>query len=299
MKYSFTIILFCFNILYSIAQQVPLYDQYIANRAIVNPALTAIDDYADIRLIARRQWYGFKGAPITQLITGGLKYDEKNRLGGLVYNDVAGNFKRIGGQLSYAYNIRLSKEYQLAMGISAGIINYRFDINRVNCYEEADNTISNLSVSKTIPNADAGILLYNKSFYVGISSVEIFQSKIYKTVNNSYSHLYTHFYSFVGYNIKASDDVSFEPSLFFKSYKNTSTQFDVNLRVTYLNKISYGFTYRTSGDVIQYIELKIKNNIRFGYYYDGPVRASGFIRNESHEVMLGYYLDKKRVKGNN
>ena len=47
------------------AQQRPHYTQYILNQYILNPALTGIENYTDIKLSHRIQWQGLSGAPVT------------------------------------------------------------------------------------------------------------------------------------------------------------------------------------------------------------------------------------------
>ncbi|HEX6333331.1 MAG TPA: type IX secretion system membrane protein PorP/SprF, partial [Flavisolibacter sp.] len=51
------------------AQQRPHYTQYILNNYILNPALTGIENYTDIKISARDQWVGLDGAPRTIYLT--------------------------------------------------------------------------------------------------------------------------------------------------------------------------------------------------------------------------------------
>src|SRR5438874_11116806 len=51
------------------AQQEPHYTQYIINQYIINPALTGIENYTDIKLSHRHQWVGFQDAPVTTYLT--------------------------------------------------------------------------------------------------------------------------------------------------------------------------------------------------------------------------------------
>src|SRR3954470_16811434 len=51
------------------AQQQPHYTQYILNQYILNPALTGIENYTDIKLSHRHQWVGLQDAPVTTYLT--------------------------------------------------------------------------------------------------------------------------------------------------------------------------------------------------------------------------------------
>ena len=47
------------------AQQKPYYTQYILNNYILNPALSGIENYTDVKLSYRNQWTNINGAPVT------------------------------------------------------------------------------------------------------------------------------------------------------------------------------------------------------------------------------------------
>src|SRR5256714_7180411 len=51
------------------AQQKPHYTQYILNQYILNPALTGIENYTDVKLSHRHQWVGIQDAPVTTYLT--------------------------------------------------------------------------------------------------------------------------------------------------------------------------------------------------------------------------------------
>ena len=52
-----------------IAQQRPQYTQYIFDNLLLNPAVTGIENYTDVRVGYRNQWNGLEGAPVTSYIT--------------------------------------------------------------------------------------------------------------------------------------------------------------------------------------------------------------------------------------
>ena len=51
------------------AQQKPEYTQYILNNYILNPALTGIENYTDVKISHRHQWVGLQDAPVTTYLT--------------------------------------------------------------------------------------------------------------------------------------------------------------------------------------------------------------------------------------
>src|SRR5919199_6541669 len=51
------------------AQQKPYHTQYILNNYVLNPAISGIENYTDVKLSARDQWVGLNGAPQTFYLT--------------------------------------------------------------------------------------------------------------------------------------------------------------------------------------------------------------------------------------
>src|SRR5436309_12262380 len=68
MKRLFLILTVCsgFN---SFGQQKPYYTQYILNNYILNPALTGIENYTDLKISYRNQWADITGAPVTTYLS--------------------------------------------------------------------------------------------------------------------------------------------------------------------------------------------------------------------------------------
>jgi len=51
--------------LVGLGQAKPFYTQYVLNNYILNPAVTGIENYTDVKLDLRKQWVNIDGAPVT------------------------------------------------------------------------------------------------------------------------------------------------------------------------------------------------------------------------------------------
>src|SRR5215216_4856179 len=69
MKKLLLILSLQFIITAGIAQQKPFYTQYVLNNYVLNPALTGIENYTDVKMSVRDQWVGLTGAPKTYYLT--------------------------------------------------------------------------------------------------------------------------------------------------------------------------------------------------------------------------------------
>src|SRR5438552_17373974 len=111
-----------------VSQQLPQYSQYMLNQMAINPAVAGKEDYAEVRSNNRHQWLGITDAPRTYMLTlqGPIK-DKHMGLGMNLYTDIVGPTRRTGISFSYAYHLKLNKQLNLAMGLSAGLQQWGID----------------------------------------------------------------------------------------------------------------------------------------------------------------------------
>jgi type IX secretion system PorP/SprF family membrane protein len=140
------------------AQQRPHYTQYILNNYIVNPALSGIENYTDVKVSHRHQWVGFSGRPVTTYLSvqgpigkkdyrttptsfrvpgenpRGKSYWEEysapaphHGLGVIVMTDKTGSFSRFDAQATYAYHLGIGPKTSLSAGVAAGIQSISLD----------------------------------------------------------------------------------------------------------------------------------------------------------------------------
>ena len=64
-KFVFIAAILCFSAVTAFGQAKPYYTQYILNNYILNPGITGIENYTDVKLSYRNQWAGISGAPVT------------------------------------------------------------------------------------------------------------------------------------------------------------------------------------------------------------------------------------------
>ncbi len=69
MKKFFSVAVLSICSLAAMAQAKPFYTQYILNNYILNPAVSGIENYTDIKASYRNQWVGIEGHPVTSYIT--------------------------------------------------------------------------------------------------------------------------------------------------------------------------------------------------------------------------------------
>src|SRR5512133_689973 len=135
----------------ALAQQVPMYSQYIMNGFLINPSFAGRDGYTTVNLTVREQWVGMAGAPSTyaaSIQTRLLKnsYISKSTsvkkkvikptkggkvgFGGYLFNDNNGIMRRTGAQVAYAYHIGMGQTggYPNDLALGLALTAYQFAI---------------------------------------------------------------------------------------------------------------------------------------------------------------------------
>ena len=291
------ILLFLMISVYCSAQQLPHYSLYMFNYAVINPAVVGTKDYNRIDLISRSQWSGFEGAPKTQLLSYQRAQGENMGLAGTVFNDVTGPISRTGVQLSYAYNIPVSDAYRLSFGLSGSIYQYVFDYDKTVLHDDIfDPSAPGGSEDAFVQDATFGTYLYNQNFYFGFSVPQLIQSKI--GLNDASEDILTRHYFFTtGYKFVMNDMINLEPSVILKSTDAASTQFDINLRALYDNKLWFGMSYRDQDALVLMTGVNYQD-YSIGYSYDKVLSDISDYTQGSHGFFISYTFNKDKDTDN-
>src|SRR5579871_3854385 len=94
----------------SIAQQDPLYSQYINNPFVINPAYAGLTDNLNLSLSYRSQWTGLDGSPKTVNANGHISLlDNRVGAGLMIVSDQIGNSTTNEVFGSYSYRVHVTR----------------------------------------------------------------------------------------------------------------------------------------------------------------------------------------------
>ena len=102
-----------------------LFSNYMYNLCVVNPAYTGEQTLMQVSMLQRTQWAGFKGAPITSMLSVDtpFKIGKAQQGAGIQFlSDVFGFFNNQQVNLLYSYKFKI-KEGHLSVGTNMGFLN--------------------------------------------------------------------------------------------------------------------------------------------------------------------------------
>jgi type IX secretion system PorP/SprF family membrane protein len=320
-----TALFVCAAPLFTTAQQKPHYTQYILNQYIINPALTGIENYTDIKLSHRRQWVGINDAPVTTYFTahGSLgKQDYKTTatsfnmngenprgkayweeytaskphhgIGLQVVHDRTGPLSNLNAQVTYAYHLGLSPGLSISAGIGAGISRIGLDASKLNFATTVDPAVAGTNIINRIrPDFSAGVYLYSADFFAGISAQQVVPQKIEfadNVVRKIDGTLVPHLFGTAGYRFLVGNDFNLIPSVLVKFVSPAPVQFETNVKLQYLDRAWLGASYRHKDGFAAMAGVNISNVFNVGYAYDYTTSGLRTFSKGTHELVMGFLV---------
>ena len=164
------------------AQDEALFNHYMVNPVLVNPAFTGNSDKYYIYGHYRTQWTGFANAPQTYALSVNGPLAEKVGIGGMILNERFGLTNRLRGQLSYAYHYKNEKKgVKAGFGFSTEFHRTRIDNSVLSngFYEGPDRTVE--ANTKNISIFDAtvgGYVTLNNQFTFHVATPNLIRARL-------------------------------------------------------------------------------------------------------------------------
>jgi type IX secretion system PorP/SprF family membrane protein len=309
------------------AQQKPQYTQYIFNNYLLNPALSGIENYTDVKLGYRSQWTGLEGAPVTayfsvnaplgsnfingdatafpasggadpysRLFTQEYKAAEPHHgIGLTVVTDKTGPINQTNIDATYAYHIGLSSNLNLSLGVSAGASHNVLNLSQLSLADPSDPLLYNINNNQWKPDLGIGIWAYASNYFVGISAQQILPQNMYITSSTSAYQNKTvpHYFLTGGFKVFLSDDVALVPSVLFKYIKPVPTTYDINMKLSFQDKFWLGGSYRHNDSYAALVGFNLSSFVNVGYSYDFTTSALNTVSSGSHEIVIGILLNNR------
>jgi type IX secretion system PorP/SprF family membrane protein len=285
------------------AQQNPQFSQYLQNPFVLNPAMTGVEDYIDLNASYRQQWTGLEGAPRTttfslnsplNLINGELQPHEGEThqgLGAFFYTDNVGPIKQGAFYASYAYHLKVSQEWFVALGTFVGATQFKFDDSDVVLIQTPNDALVQ-NFSEVNFDMSLGLYVYSKYLFAGIAAHQIFNNSIRPTaINNQLNTngtLAPNFNALLGSRIALNETLDVVPHLLLKTVASAPLRWDIGTKMVYNNNVWGGLSYRHEDALVGFFGLRLFENAMLSYSYDWSLTRFSNQQSGSHEIILGY-----------
>lgn len=311
------------------AQQLPQYTQYMFNNYLINPAVSGIENYTDVKTGHRNQWSGLEGAPVTSYLSvsaplgrnflegdatsfsalGGVNPSSRlytqnyqaaephHGIGAMVITDKAGPITQTNVAATYAYHLGLTNRLNLSVGVMAGFNRMALNTNQITLTDAIDPAITNgMNNDQWKPDVGVGAWLYSSNYYLGLSVRQLLPQKYYfndsKQLNTG-SATVPHFFLTAGVKLFLTDEITFMPSVLVKRTDPVPLTYDVNGKFNFQDKFWVGGSYRRNDAVALLAGFNLSSLINVGYSYDITTSALNTVSRGTHEIFLGIMLNNR------
>lgn len=293
------IILFLFACGVIYAQQQTVFTNINLHPYLYNPAFAGSTQGLQFNAGYRNQWAGFEGAPKTIVASGYGTFKKKTNMaaGGLIINDKSGLLQRTSFYGTYSYHVKLGKKANLGFGLAFGGVQYNVKIYNAKPYDKDDEFLKNNILNANAFDANSGLYLYGKKFFLGISNNQMINGKIYWP--NTNGRLVPHLYVNSGYNFildKKKKEWAIQPSVLLRFNNPVPFQIEGNLKLMYKDMVWIGASYRHKSAACFLVGATISKQFTFGYSYDYSTTALQQYSTGSHELVLSYTILAKKKK---
>jgi type IX secretion system PorP/SprF family membrane protein len=305
-----------------VAQQRPQYSQYMLNNYLLNPALTGIEDYADVRIGHRQQWVGLEGAPATYYVSANMPIGKqatrvRNRgrsisstrtvnlnrfstpyphhgFGFIALTDKTGPLRQTNFTGSYAYHLPVSNKVSVSVGAMAGLLRQSINPQEATFTNPSDPSINSDYINNSYFDLGLGAWIYSENFFVGLSGAQLLKNR--KDLNpidndgNGGARLQRHFFTTAGYKIRVTPTFDVIPSVMVKLASPSPVSVDVNLKAVYADRVWAGASYRKDDAISAMGGINISYIMDIGYAYDFNTSNLSIANTGTHEIILGLKL---------
>lgn len=308
------------------AQQRPQYTQYIFNNYLLNPAISGIENYIDLKAGYRTQWTGLDGAPVTNYISvnaplgknflsgdansfGGQENNPMSRsylqnymaaephhgIGMHAVLDRAGPISRVDVNATYAYHLGLSEKLNIALGVAVGISKVSLDYSKITLENNQDPAIVASETDRLKPDLGAGLWIYGPQYFVGLSAQQLLGQTLNFTNNSQYTQgkAVPHFFLTAGYKVFLADDIAAVPSVMIKKVSPAPNSYDANLKLAFRDKFWVGGSYRHNDSFSALAGFNVSYLFNLSYSYDFTTSELGNVSSGTHEIVLGLLLNNR------
>ena len=277
------------------AQQEPNYSLYRYSMNVINPAYAGADGNTSITANLRSQWINVQDAPETQSFFFATPLGKRVGIGISVVSDQTFIEKQTSYNIDFSYQLPISDDTSIYLGLKAGGGTYDIDSNGLSNYSifPIDPAIDNIDDGFN-PNFGIGAYLVNDKYFVSLSVPALLKTDSVDSDSGrvTYATSNAHVYFSGGYNFKLNENTEFRPSTLIRYVSGAPLSLDFTAAFKFFDKLEFGAAYRTDDAISGFVMLNLANWVNIGYAYESStVSEISDAGNGTYEILFQLNLN--------
>jgi type IX secretion system PorP/SprF family membrane protein len=291
------------------AQQQPLYSQFVFNKYMFNPAVAGSDVVTTAHINAYEQWIGFKGAPKFHMASIDSRIFSKDRkprrnirkklkilrpenvgAGAQVFTEKYGPLSHTGFAGTYTYHVKM-EDKRLSFGLFSVLSNFGLKSSEIVLSDDhPDQRVEGDKTRRWIVDFDFGVYFAGNNYFAGYSIHHLSNSAMQWGGSIDYDYrLGRIHYLMGGYTYEISPKLAFEPSTLVKLPEQQKYQVDLNLKCIISRFYWSGLSYKTSKTLSLFLGMQYDRYV-ICYAFDYSLTAIREVSYGSHEIHISIRL---------
>jgi type IX secretion system PorP/SprF family membrane protein len=271
-----------------LAQQLPLFTQYVFDPYLINPSMVGIGNRPEVNVLYRRQYTAIQDGPKTMQFDAQLPFSNRMAIGVNVYNDKSVLLSSTSALLTYGYKIPLATNQTLGFGLSAGVFTNRINLSEVAPADANDPALLSAASNNMALNGQFGVHYSFKSFILGFSLVNLIQRTTFTPDNFQkikFGELKNQIF-FASYRFTLVPDTwFFQPNVAYRQNADNVNFYETSGFLSYRSKIDLGGGYRQNFGPSAMLRITWKQ-LSIGAAYDFPSTKSQVSTGGTQEFQL-------------
>ena len=295
------------------AQQIEQFSLFRENAVALNPAMVGTKGFLAGTATFRKQFANITDAPYTAyLMMEGQVTDKNFGIGGSFIHDQTGPTGKTGITLAASYQIKLGKRpdfsvhyntastHMLTIGLSVSMMQYRLNGSALHPEMGGDPELYTSRAYKLLPDVAFGVYYqWKQHLYAGVSVPQVLGLPENYIARDGVSSIKTvqHLNILLGGKIDiVKRKFSIDPAGTFRWVKGAPPQGDIGLRLTFLESLWVGGSYRSSQYVVMEAGIEIKGLVKLCYAYDYDLSTYRHDVGPTQEFTLGFRFNRVNPK---
>ncbi len=256
----------------------------------------------EINFNYRLQWTDFPSSPKT----GTLNYNGnfgRMGLGITLFNDRIVSFDNLGAQLSYAYHIPVSENFNIGAGLTGSLYRWRLrNADDLGLVDITDDAVMQAAEGMNSFDVSFGLYAHGKNLTVGLSALNLIAGELdlgdAVGSRDEITNIERHYQALASYRIKGKDSkVSITPMVLARYEQGAPFQVDATLQLGLADEqIRLGATYRSTDAASIFAGFLFDERFEVAYSYDMHFSDLQRYSNGTHELTLRVGFGKNDMK---
>ena len=273
------------------AQQNVLFNTYLYDMMQLNIAFAG-SECSEANLNYRNQWLGLKEAPKLYQLNAHTPLSRSTGAGIRFVSQQSGLLNGIQGTVGYGYRIKVNSKTKVLFGIGVGFIQNTLNAQKATVIDANDETLKEAGKQNATGfDSELGVQFLSDKLKCGFSVLHLYSTNS-SFVGSSYKTL-PQMNITASYLFKLNKHMDLEPMLVDRLTVKGDNAAEGFVNVHYDKMFTLGAGYRHHYGLLVFAGAKV-DKFRIAYSFDYGASKNRTLTGSSHQVLLGFYLCKKR-----